>query len=904
MSNQNRANDHLFNKLFIAYEDIYYSGRPSYSRDLSMIVDNSKSELMIILKEYCESINDNSDNSKKLLNQRKIGYKVPSGSSVKVYADDLYDYKGLTKSAENKCRLLLRAIFFRIYHDANNNPNTVKDIIAKNLIESRELSALDQVDLRRGIEDINNIYTLIDIALISSFFEIEKASNKFHAKILKDIEAEKYISIQFVLCVSEMDTVTSMQDAITAFNRNMNAIFNDKLFLLSDILYSAVNEDPCFQFSSRSKYIFVLDYRVPSEVEMLYKLAKQTREDICFSPEIWVMNNDSKHGSQNEICIRLIKDAREQGYRITSYKDISDILLDAFSYYIKNRNSSDEHDIQITNKILYVDGKEMLSLEKSAPYNSRQVELLNYKVSSLKKQYKTSLKECEELKNKIDDCNYQLQALSNNMDEILTTLVCNYTEHSKALNKYYNVNFWGSNPEKAYKDLLSSKWSGTLDKGAKEIENGLRRIEEYMDSRMLLIQIVQSQTNDENYETNKKTIIGIYNEIEELVRKYHIRNDLLYKYNEFLYRISDYEMCIEKSEKLLKILDCEDNQKELMCQVCILLGNTYRALGKYDLAISYLNLVQPDTLDRGSKLYLQYAVVKMAVLFLLNDMKSFGPVLDSIPDEVIESDTDEPDMRFIQTRIYHDRGLFYHHNSEYKKAIDSYERAISKYQLLIEKYKQASDSAKLAEVIDRYTSSLNNLSDLYMLDENYDLKRAEAGYLEAMELAEKYSHPLLYPDIFVSKKAIYNLKLANVLFKKEKYDEALKRYDEAIQIRLKLIEENPKFRRGLMFAYVKRAELNMHFNKMKLAKTDLDEVEAILNDVQTVDSSALIVVKCRYYSALAIWNAMKYGKRSKKQFNNAVKFWDEYSITDELYANRKKNEFIQKYQQIIDSKAE
>ncbi len=77
-----------------------------------------------------------------------------------------------------------------------------------------------------------------------------------------------------------------------------------------------------------------------------------------------------------------------------------------------------------------------------------------------------------------------------------------------------------------------------------------------------------------------------------------------------------------------------------------------------------------------------------------------------------------------------------------------------------------------------------------------------------------------------------------------------------------------------MFAYVKRAELNMHFNKMELAKTDLDEVEAILNDVQTIDSSALIVVKCRYYSALAIWNAMKYGKRSKKQFNNAVKFWD------------------------------
>lgn len=31
-----------------------------------------------------------------------------------------------------------------------------------------------------------------------------------------------------------------------------------------------------------------------------------------------------------------------------------------------------------------------------------------------------------------------------------------------------------------------------------------------------------------------------------------------------------------------------------------------------------------------------------------------------------------------------------------------------------------------------------------------------------------------------------------------------------------------------MFAYVKRAELNMHFNKMELAKTDLDEVETRL----------------------------------------------------------------------------
>lgn len=897
MSNQKRENNHLFNKLFIAYENAFKSGRPSYSTDLSVIVDDNVTEFEVFLQDYCEYLGDDNSVLKK---RKETNSFVLSGSAVKKYADKLYDYDELPNRAYEKCRLLLRAIYTGIYRDDKIDQKKVKDIIAQDLHEARELSALGFADLRKGIEDLNNIYTLIDIALISSFTEIEKASKDFCVQILNDIELEKSLSNQYVLCILETDALTSMQDAITAFNDNLNAVFEHNMFLCSSIVYSAFRENRSFQFSSKNKYIFILDYRVPSEVELLYKLMKQTREDLYSSPEIWIINNDSNHGSQNEICIRLIKDAREQGYRITSYKDISDILLDAFSYFIKNSNSADDHDMYIANKTLYVDGKEILSLEKSAPYNSRQVELLNYKVSSLEKQIKTNLTEHKKLKEKIDDVNNQLQTLSDNMDEILTMLISNSNEPSRELEKYYSLEFWGSDVEKAYKDLKGSKWSGILDKGEKEIASGIHRIEEYMESRFLLIQIIQSQTNDENHESNKENIICIYEELEDLIIKHHIRNDLLYRYADFLYKISDYEKCIKKATKLLKILDCEEERSELLYQTCILLGNAYKALGKYDESYIYLDRVKEECTDRRSKYYLQYAIIRMTGLFMSNDMKSLGPVLETIPEEVTKAVFDDPDMVLIQTIIYHYRGLYYSHNSNYKDAIKSYELAIKKYKLLMKKYNN--ESIKMAEIVSRYTSSLNNLSDIYMGDDNYDLDRAEKGYTKAYELAEKYSHPFLFPDVFISKKAIYLLKLANVLSRRDKYDEAIDNYNEVIKIRTELAEENPKFKRGLIYSYVRRAELNMDYDKLKLAKTDLDMAESILNDSQNVDSSALIGVKCSYYSALAIWNAKKYGKRSKKHFNIAMNYWDEYESGDEQYAGKKKNKFVQKYQQIVETK--
>lgn len=128
MSNQKRENNHLFNKLFIAYENAFKSGRPSYSTDLSVIVDDNVTEFEVFLQEYCEYLGDDNSVLKK---RKETNSFVLSGSAVKKYADKLYDYDELPNRAYEKCRLLLRAIYTGIYRDDKIDQKKVKDIIAQ-----------------------------------------------------------------------------------------------------------------------------------------------------------------------------------------------------------------------------------------------------------------------------------------------------------------------------------------------------------------------------------------------------------------------------------------------------------------------------------------------------------------------------------------------------------------------------------------------------------------------------------------------------------------------------------------------------------------------------------------------------------------------------------------------------
>ena len=53
MSNQYRANDHLFNKLFVAYAEIYKNNKRKYSINLREIVEDNRKELDAMVLEYC-----------------------------------------------------------------------------------------------------------------------------------------------------------------------------------------------------------------------------------------------------------------------------------------------------------------------------------------------------------------------------------------------------------------------------------------------------------------------------------------------------------------------------------------------------------------------------------------------------------------------------------------------------------------------------------------------------------------------------------------------------------------------------------------------------------------------------------------------------------------------------------
>lgn len=901
MSNQRRDNDHLFNKLFVAYAEVYMKNTYTYSINLRDIVDNSKPRLETMVLEYYDFINR--DSAYRKVSKKDIVSGIPSGSSIKNYSDDLYDYNALPHQAEDKCRILLRAIYQTIYKEGEGGKrlSAVKDTIADVIHETRELYGIDAQELRKWIDDLDHIYFLIDLALISSYDESRKAVKELVNRVLsKDNDQPQLPPIQFILGSADTNTMTNMQNTIIDFRNNLRRLYADEMFSCRVTRTSTIQreyQNRNFSVSIDEKYVFVLDYNVSNEDELVYQLLKRGTGSRYPLLEIWMKDNAEQHGRQNDSAIRLLKDANEQGFRINTYKDITDIIFDVFSNLVKNDINLAERDIRITNAHLYVDGKEILSLEHSSPYNSAQAELLNNRISDLTEQLQDHIEESINILERIELCRSQLQGYKDSMDEILTMLICNRNSQNSDLSKFQSVSFWGSDSESARKELDDPQWKRIREKGEKSIDKGRQRLEEYMESRFLLIQILQSQICEDDRVSNKDAVRKLYDELEGLSLKYNIRHDMIFKYADYLNRISLYDECISKSERLLKLCEIYEDNENLHDRACILLGDAYKAVGKYEESFDYLDRVLNKDYDRTSKIRLHAIVSKLGGMILTHDMKSFGPLLATIPKSVLQETYEEPDMTMIQARIYHDQGAYYSSNSEFKTAIDSYENAIRLYKSLSEKYEK--DSLKAAEIADRMTRSINNLSGIYLFTDNYNLDLAESGYMKALEITEKYSAPHLFPRIFEPKKTIYMLRLALIMKERNEYADALRIVSDVIHLRSGFAENNTKYRRGLMFARIQRADLYMEMNELELAKADLDEVENIMNDKDTDNSSATIEVRCSYYSSLAIWKLIKKDRQRKKQYDLAIKYWDEFATMSSVYASRKKNEFIRRYDKIL-----
>lgn len=902
MSNQYRANDHLFNKLFVAYAEIYKNNKRKYSINLREIVEDNRKELDAMVLEYCSYLSGKAYDDDS---QSELEFNVPSGITIRNYSDSLYDHGTLPHLADEKCRFLLRAVYRSIYVDAEKKMrlSLVKDTIASIIHESRELRNIEYKYLRKWIDDLDNLYLLVDLSLLLSESEIERVREDLINRILPTDNITKRLQpIQFIIGSSETSAATNMQNEIIHFRNNLKLFYSDEMFICSVTNTSSFLLDyknNSFNVSPDEKYIFILDNIVSNEDELVYQKIKHGTENGYPMLEIWVKGNGGFHGRQNNSGIRIIKDANEQGFIIKSYKDIEDILLDVFESLVRDDQCLAERDIRITNMRLYVDGKEMLFLEHSSPYNSAQAELLDKKISDLQLSMQNHYEEIKNINERIELYRSQLQGYRDNMDEILTMLICNRNSQDSNLSKYQSVSFWSGNSESARNELDNPQWERLLKRGRDSIEKGLHRIEEYMESRFLLIQIIQSQIIEDESGSNKDEILNLYEELEGLSLKYNVKYDMIFKYADYLYRITHYEECIIKSERLLKLCDVYEVNNVLSDSVCVLLGDAYKAIGKYSESLDYLDRVLNKNYDRSSKIWLRATVSKLGGLFLIYDMNAFGPVLDAVPKTVLKENYEDPDMIIIQARIYHDQGLYYSHNSEFNKAIKSYEHAIRLYKFLAKKYEK--DSLKAAETAGRLTSSINNLSDLYMLPDNYNLKLAESGYKKALKIAEQYSAPHMFPRQFESKKTIYMLKLAKIMKERKEFDLAIKQITDVITIRTSLAEQSNKYRRGLIFALISRANVYMDINELNLARLDLEAAECILNDKDTDDSSALLEVRCSYNSAWAVWKLMKNDKAIKKQFDLAIKSWDEFAAWDPIYANRKKEQFIDRYKMIQES---
>lgn len=321
---------------------------------------------------------------------------------------------------------------------------------------------------------------------------------------------------------------------------------------------------------------------------------------------------------------------------------------------------------------------------------------MNNRISDLTEQLQDHIEESINILERIELCRSQLQGYKDSMDEILTMLICNRNSQNSDLSKFQSVSFWGSDSESARKELDDPQWKRIREKGEKSIDKGRQRLEEYMESRFLLIQILQSQIREDDRVSNKDAVRKLYDELEGLSLKYNIRHDMIFKYADYLNRISLYDECISKSERLLKLCEIYEDNENLHDRACILLGDAYKAVGKYEESFDYLDRVLNKDYDRTSKIRLHAIVSKLGGMILTHDMKSFGPLLATIPKSVLQETYEDPDMTMIQARIYHDQGVYYSSNSEFKTAIDSYENAIRLYKSLSEKYEK--DSLKAAEI--------------------------------------------------------------------------------------------------------------------------------------------------------------------------------------------------------------
>ena len=114
-----------------------------------------------------------------------------------------------------------------------------------------------------------------------------------------------------------------MQNTIIDFRNNLRRLYADEMFSCRVTRTSTIQreyQNRNFSVSIDEKYVFVLDYNVSNEDELVYQLLKRGTGSRYPLLEIWMKDNAEQHGRQNDSAIRLLKDANEQGFRINTVK--------------------------------------------------------------------------------------------------------------------------------------------------------------------------------------------------------------------------------------------------------------------------------------------------------------------------------------------------------------------------------------------------------------------------------------------------------------------------------------------------------------------------------------------------------------------------------------------------------
>ena len=267
MSNQYRANDHLFNKLFIAYAEIDKNNKLKHSINLREIVEDNRCELDSMVLEYCSSLCGKSEDDSK----SESIFNVPSGISIRNYSDALYDYEKLPHLADEKCRFLLRAIYRSIYVEAEKNMrlSLVKDTIANIIHESRELRNIEYLYLRKWIDDLDNIYFLVDLSLLSSESEIEKARNELINRILPTDDNSKRFNLSSLLSVLlKLVLLLTFKMKLLLFAITLN------LYIQMRCLFAELQKHQRFYLIIR---IIVLMYQMMKSIYSYWTITFQTK---------------------------------------------------------------------------------------------------------------------------------------------------------------------------------------------------------------------------------------------------------------------------------------------------------------------------------------------------------------------------------------------------------------------------------------------------------------------------------------------------------------------------------------------------------------------------------------------------------------------------------------------------